>query len=79
MNVQFDLLVFASIHVVVQFMASFYLSHYGKESAETQEIASGRVTVTGVDTALLSRIRLTQVACKHTSNIAVDGPLAQSV
>jgi len=75
MNVQFDLLVLASIHVVVKFMASFYLSHYGKESAETQEIASGRLAVTGVTTAHLSRIRLVQVACKDTSSLhAVDGP-----
>ena len=75
MNVQFDLLVLASIHVVVKFMASFYLSHYGKESAETQEIASGRLALTGVATALLSRIRVAQVARKDTSSLhAVYGP-----
>jgi len=65
MNVQFDLLVLASIHVVVKFMAGFYLSHYGQESAETQEITFGRLAVTGVTTALASRLRLAQVACKN--------------
>jgi hypothetical protein len=61
MNVQFDLLVLASIHVVVKFMAGFYLSHYGKESAEIQQIASVSLAVTGVATVLASRIRLSQV------------------
>jgi len=62
MNVQFDLLVLASIHVLVKFMANVYLNHYVQQSAETQEIASGRLALTGVATVLVSRKKLAQVA-----------------
>jgi hypothetical protein len=69
MNVRFDLLLVASIHVVVKFMASLNLIHYRQESAETKEIAFGRLTVTGVTTALFSRTRLAQVACKSVIHV----------
>jgi len=69
MNVRFDLLVVASIHVVVKFMASLNLIHYRQESAETQEIAFGRLTVTGVTTALVCRTRLAQLACKSAIHV----------
>jgi hypothetical protein len=62
MNVLFDLLVLASILVVVKFMATSCLSHYGQESAEIQEIASGRVTVTGVTKTSIWEIAVTGVA-----------------
>jgi hypothetical protein len=62
MNVQFDLLVLASILVVVKFMATFCLSHYGQQSAEIQEIASGKLTVTGVVKTIIWEIALTGVA-----------------
>jgi hypothetical protein len=65
MNVQFDLLVVASIRVVVKFMAILYLIDYGQESAETQEIAFGRLAETGVATALVSLTLLAQVACTN--------------
>jgi hypothetical protein len=62
MNVLFDLLVLASILVVVKFMATFCLIHYGQESAEIQEIASRRVTVTGVTKTSIWEIAVTVVA-----------------